>query len=367
MIPSFTPQSALRRGLLILQALFTVLVFVAPPPSDISNTAILCTAGVLSGNLLARYLDRLYLHIPGQTFSRLVHDSSPRKTRIQPRGEDVKRELVRADANSLVGPRKLFWTFELLTVTREVGWDWRVTGVRSQLAQRSRLGFVQSCLAQWVTMYTCLHFLDRLCCAILTSFLSIRDPWTRAALVSLTSNMVFLYVFIVLGWAVTIYSHFALLMLPLSMACVGMRVGPETWRETDSWPPNVGIFKDAYSLRRFWGYTWHQQMRRTTSASGVYLLSLLPLSFQKSRTLLPQLLKRYFLLYAAILVSGLIHAAGSYNVTRALGLPRSDGGEIVYFVLQGFAIMVEDFVLWALKIDSRTESRSKTWRVLDIC
>ena len=364
LIPSFTPQSVLRRGLLLIQILFAVLVFVAPPPADISNTAVIYTAGVLGGNLLARYLDRLYLRIPEQEFSRLVQDPLTNRNPVQPPKDVAKKQLVSEDATSLVGIQKILWTFELLTVTRGICWNWRVTGIPSQPAQVSRVRFVQSCLAKWVAMYASLHLLGVSCHAILTSFQSIRDPWIQATLVSLTSNTIFLYAFIVLGWAVTIYSHFALLMLPLSMVCVGLRVGPESWQEPEAWPPNFGSFKEAYSIRRFWGYTWHQQMRRTTSAPGVFLLSLLPFSFQKSRALLPRLLKRYFLIFSAFLVSGLIHAAGSYNVTRAMGLPLSDGGEIGYFLLQGFAIMVEDLVLWALRVDCRSGASSRKWRLL---
>lgn len=363
LIPSFSPQSALRRGLLLLQILFTVLVFIAPPPADISNTAVLYTAGVLGGNLLARYIDRLYLRIPEQEFSRIVQDPLSNRTPVHPKKDVPKKELVHEDTKSLTGTHKMFWTFELLTVTRGIGWNWSVTGISSLPAQVSRVRFVQSCLAKWVAMYASLHLLGLSCHAILTSFQSIRDPWIRVTLVSLTSNTIFLYTFIVLGWAVTIYSHFALLMLPLSMVCVGLRVGPESWQEPEAWPPNFGSFKEAYSIRRFWGYTWHQQMRRTTSAPGVFLLSLLPLSFQKSRALLPRLLKRYFLIFSAFLVSGLIHAAGSYNVTRAMGLPLSDGGEIGYFLLQGFAIMVEDLVLWTLRVDYRTGASGRKWRL----
>lgn len=358
LVPSFTPQSALRQGLFSLQVLFTVLVFIAPPPSNVPNTAVLYTAGVFGGNLLARYVDRLYLRIPEHAFSRQVHDPHSNGILVHPKTEVATKRLAREDATRLAGTQKFFWTFELLTVTRGIGWNWRVDGIPSQPARLPRIRFVRSCLARWVTMYTSLHLFDMSCCAILTSFPSVRDPWIRATLISLTSNPIFL------GWAVTIYSHFALLMLPVAMACVGMRVGPAAWQEPESWPPNFGSFKEAYSIRRFWGYTWHQQMRRTTSAPGVYVLSLLPLSFQKSRALLPRLLKRYFLLFAAFLVSGLIYAGGNHNVTRALGLPRSNGGEVGYFLLQGFAIMTEDLVLWALRVDCRTGAPSRKWRVL---
>lgn len=353
-VPCWPPQSSFRRGLLFLQGLFaTVFVFFAPPPSHISNTAVIYTAGVLNGNLLARYVDRLYLHTPEKEFFRLddrpLLNGPPLMPKRGPSGKQPAREC----SGSLTVPEKILWTFELLTTTRGIGWNWRVAGIPQQPTHISRSQFLRRCAIAWATMYTSLHLLNISCRAILTSFSSIHDPWTRATLMSLTSNPLFIYAFIVLGWAVTIYSHFALLMLPLSMVCVGLRIGPEAWQEFGAWPPNFGSFKDAYSIRRFWGYTWHQQMRRTTSAPGIHLVSLLPLSLQKSQGKIPRLLRRYFQLFAVFLVSGLIHAAGSYNVTRTFRLPLSDGGEIKYFLLQAFAIMVEDFVLWASGIDCR--------------
>lgn len=55
----------------------------------------------------------------------------------------------------------------------------------------------------------------------------------------------------------------------------------------------------------------------------------------------------------AFLVSGLIHASGSYNVTRARSLPLSTGGELKYFLLQGVALTVEDLACWTLGIDDQ--------------
>lgn len=55
----------------------------------------------------------------------------------------------------------------------------------------------------------------------------------------------------------------------------------------------------------------------------------------------------------SFVVSGLIHGCGTYQVTRAFGLPLSDGREIKYFVLQGVGIIAEDLGCWVLGIDDR--------------
>lgn len=117
--------------------------------------------------------------------------------------------------------------------------------------QLSRAQFLRSCVVKYVAMYAGLYLMDVSCSSVLDSFNSIRNSHLRASLISLTENAFFLYPFIVLGWAITIYSHFALLMLPLAIVCVGLKVGPRFWREVNAWPPNFGSFKNAYSIRRF--------------------------------------------------------------------------------------------------------------------
>ena len=362
LVPCFSRRSTIRRGLLLLQIHFTISAFLAPPPSNVSNTAILYTPGVLNGVMVSRYIDRLYLRTPEQAFWRLVKVPPSKSGPIVYEKELSTEQQVKEDSNSLSPLQKFLWTFELLTIARGVGWNWRVAGIPTQTTHLSRVQFLRRSAIKWVAMYAGLHLVNLICCAILTSFRSIHVLWVRSTLMQLTWNPIFMYIFITLGWMVTVYSHFALLNLPLGMICVGLRVGPKAWQEVEAWPANFGSLKEAYSIRRFWGYTWHQQMRRAASAPATYLLSRLPLSFQKARTLLPRLLKRYFLLLATFFTSGLIHAAGSYNVTRALNIPLSDGGEIMYFTLQAMAIMIEDLSLWIFQVDCRNRESSGLWR-----
>lgn len=57
-----------------------------------------------------------------------------------------------------------------------------------------------------------------------------------------------------------------------------------------------------------------------------------------------RMFKRYSFLFLAFGVSGLIHASGSYMVTRDRKGGISDGGAFIYFLAQPVAIVVEDLL-----------------------
>lgn len=97
----------------------------------------------------------------------------------------------------------------------------------------------------------------------------------------------------------------------------------------------------------------------------MYLLSTAPSSYLKSQNLIFQLSRRYFLLLSAFFVSGAIHGVGNYRVTYAMGLPLSDGNEILYFLAQAGAIVLEDFVLWLFAVkDQGPEPPTKLRKVV---
>ncbi|KAL4967234.1 wax synthase family protein [Aspergillus stella-maris] len=286
------------------------------------------------GNLLARYFDRLYTNVPEDSFHRIT-SAHPQK----PESED---------ATKLSPTQRLLWSLELLTVTRGIGWNWRVSSFPKPLPATSRSRFVTTQLLKFVAMYAALHVIEVTCRMILLSSSSPSpgpSPPSAPSSLPIPYNL-HLYIVIVFGCATKIYSHFAILILPLSALCVGLQVGPTSWRSPTAWPSNFGRLRDAYSIRRFWGITWHQQLRRLLGAPGAYLLGVLPgwTHLRASRGRWARLFRRYTLLLMSFFISGLVHAAGSWQVTRALGRPLSDGGEIRYFVLQGVAIVGEDLV-----------------------
>lgn len=195
------------------------------------------------GNLLLRYVDRIFLRVPESAFHRIRADGS------------------KDDASKLSPIRRFLWVFELVSVTRGIGWGWRVSGIH-RLSPQTRALFLRTRLVKYVAMYAGLYLTGLSCRSILYGFTNVSDPRLRNALLSLTSNTVFLYVFIVLGSWMTVYSHFALFTLPLSLLCVGLKIGPSAWQHIESWPPNFGSLKEAYSISRFWGYVVRPPPRR---------------------------------------------------------------------------------------------------------
>ncbi|RDB20662.1 Acetyltransferase sirH [Hypsizygus marmoreus] len=98
--------------------------------------------------------------------------------------------------------------------------------------------------------------------------------------------------------------------------------------EPNEWPHLFGNIFDAYTLRRFWGRTWHKVLHRTLTSHAKYvahdILRLTPghtLSF-------------YVQLYTAFLVSGIIHMHG-----------LSDVRVLRFFLSQAVAITCEGAVL----------------------
>ncbi|KAJ4472956.1 membrane bound O-acyl transferase family-domain-containing protein [Lentinula aciculospora] len=104
----------------------------------------------------------------------------------------------------------------------------------------------------------------------------------------------------------------------------------------ENWPNLMGSWGDAYTIRRLWGRTWHQLMRRWVSAAGNFVA-------QRVLRLTPGTnLSAYTKLFIAFLISGIIHQMGDYS------LQHRDfwaGGSLAFFLSQAVAIMVEDGVI----------------------
>ncbi|KAK3629216.1 hypothetical protein LTR56_005092 [Elasticomyces elasticus] len=102
--------------------------------------------------------------------------------------------------------------------------------------------------------------------------------------------------------------------------------------------PLYGNIQDAYSLRRFWGSFWHQNLR-----SGLEGTS----NFVVHRILrLPHrgLVQRYAKVFWSFALSGLFHVANDL----ALCIPIRETGAMSFFLLQACGFVLEDGVqaLW---------------------
>ncbi|KAJ7064700.1 membrane bound O-acyl transferase family-domain-containing protein [Mycena amicta] len=134
---------------------------------------------------------------------------------------------------------------------------------------------------------------------------------------------------VVLSWGLSASSAMCLLYTLMSVLAVGTRLS-----QPDAWPALMASPGEAYTIRRFWGRTWHQLMRRFVSAHGQRLVNVLGLRRGKNPSAYTQLFLAFFL-------SGAIHYAAEVMALRHWG-----GGALKFFMLQPCAIMFEDFVIW---------------------
>ncbi|TBU24283.1 membrane bound O-acyl transferase family-domain-containing protein [Dichomitus squalens] len=101
----------------------------------------------------------------------------------------------------------------------------------------------------------------------------------------------------------------------------------------EDWPDAFGSWKDAYTVRRLWGRTWHQFFRRYFQQFGSVAVDTL-------RIPRGTFLSSQVQVYVAFAVSGLLHSFGDLanaQTTRA--------GSFLYFLYNGLAITFEDVVI----------------------
>ncbi|KAF7292281.1 MBOAT-2 domain-containing protein [Mycena kentingensis (nom. inval.)] len=98
-------------------------------------------------------------------------------------------------------------------------------------------------------------------------------------------------------------------------------------------PSGTGPLAQLYSLRNFWGRVWHQQNRRLLTAHGKFL------AHKLLRLRRGSVASAYTQLYAAFLISGLMHYLPEHMALRHWG-----GGGMRLFALQAVGITLEDML-----------------------
>ncbi|KAI1366409.1 hypothetical protein F5Y08DRAFT_351350 [Xylaria arbuscula] len=312
----WAPKSTIRRALYPIQLFCLAATLVAPLPPGQSQ-ADLYNLGLQVGTIGARILDRIYMHSPEDTFLRVGVDDKPHKGPV-----------------SYSTGGKARWAIELILSARGIGWNWQVGGVPRPETAPTRWSFVRSRVRTTLLTFTLIHAVT----LIASHILHVDDDN------SFLRNTFFLRFFTTAGWLTVIYGHLTLPENLVAIFFVTTGLGGR-FASPQQWPPMFGDISESYSIRRCWGKFWHASLRRSTSALGQWLLgSVRP----KSR--MGRLSRRYGILFLSFIVSGAIHAFGSYMVTRDSPRGVSDGGAAVYFLAQPTAILIEDAVSAALEI-----------------
>ncbi|KAI6047545.1 hypothetical protein EDC04DRAFT_2887315 [Pisolithus marmoratus] len=156
----------------------------------------------------------------------------------------------------------------------------------------------------------------------------------------------------------------------LAMIAVGT-----TLHEPRSWPVPFGQLKDAYTIRRFWGRTWHQFSRYTLTLFGPHRRKRRPwdhaLSSDPHGMERDPWIKSYIRLCNAFLCSAFMHTCGDVILQFKIWenmLPTTSSQKVIYpnvigfsipcFVLQPVGVLIEDVVM---EVGRSIGLRKKGW------
>ncbi|KAJ7584428.1 membrane bound O-acyl transferase family-domain-containing protein [Mycena floridula] len=149
------------------------------------------------------------------------------------------------------------------------------------------------------------------------------------------------------GWTLPGYTTLAAQNCLISILSVSLGRS-----DAEDWPWLFGSFLDAWSVRRFWGRTWHQNLRRFVAAHGRFVSGRV-LGLTRGTKL-----SAYVQLYTAFFISATIHYLADYKVFRSWS-----GGAFKFFLLQAVAITFEDGAI-ALGRYVRIQGTSRWWHLL---
>ncbi|TDL26773.1 hypothetical protein BD410DRAFT_469200 [Rickenella mellea] len=222
------------------------------------------------------------------------------------------------------------WVFRLLTSPRAIGWthEPRHAFPPHPPANQRRLGFIAK---QLLSAFAYFVILDTVHTWIILS------PVFQRKGVDLQSDGYPMRLVNTALHAAHIWSYMSFGYTLASAAAVALRI-----TEPSNWPAIYGRWSDAYTLRRFWGRTWHQVFRRVVSTHGDFVTYRI-LKLRKG-TFLADNIHRY----TAFLVSGIIHAVGEYGMFRDEFWEKS--GAIRFFLLQATAICIEQEISKAFRL-----------------
>ncbi|PBP21901.1 tat pathway signal sequence [Diplocarpon rosae] len=113
----------------------------------------------------------------------------------------------------------------------------------------------------------------------------------------------------------------------VNIVCVALHLSP-----VERCRPMMGPVAEAYTIRGFWGKTWHQGTRKLFTTLATFIGDEV-FVFRKGS--LPNTYSKIFLTF---FISGLLHQA----IDFAQGIPWAQSGSLRFFCIQACGIVVED-------------------------
>ncbi|KAK7543886.1 membrane bound O-acyl transferase family-domain-containing protein [Phyllosticta citricarpa] len=258
----------------------------------------------------------------------LLGNADREKIRPKPKGSDSYATGIGSPPPPLsTFPRTFFqrflWGLKLLTVYhRGVGWTHEVKGIPPHIKPYSRWNFV----AQQIS-HACLTSLIIKAgkAYVASTRFGNSDPLARTYFFSEPW-----WFQLSIGVCNLCLICAPCILLNSTFSAIGVALG--IWRPEDC-PPIWGPWSESYTVRKLWGTTWHQCLRRITNTSGSFVAKDL-LRLRKGT-----FASKYTQLFVGFYASALIHYGG------AIFTCGHDTGDLKYFMAQPVAILVEDHVI----------------------
>ncbi|KAL2002385.1 hypothetical protein VTN02DRAFT_53 [Thermoascus thermophilus] len=108
------------------------------------------------------------------------------------------------------------------------------------------------------------------------------------------------------------------------------------------WPPRFGALGETWSVRRFWGVFWHQDLRHSLTTISEFIVHdvlRLPRG-SSSTTSATTLLTRYAKIHLVFLLSALVHL----STDSFMGVPPAESGAVTFYCTHAAGILFEDAV-----------------------
>ncbi|KAF8993359.1 membrane bound O-acyl transferase family-domain-containing protein [Cyathus striatus] len=258
---------------------------------------------------------------------------------------DVSRLRVvgqNQETNQLGVWDRVKWAFNFLFSFRLVGWMEEPRHILPPHPTESRWQFVRSRIVRCLCYIAISDFAQTIIEYIPA------DGWRETSIKGIGARLLLTIIIVVVAWS--------FIILPYTVvATVAVGFG---LTDASEWPPIFGKWSDAYTVRRFWGRTWHQGLRRIVSTHGDFVAFRL-IRLQK-KTFWGANVHRY----VAFTISGIIHAAIDYGILRSGFWERQTS--LTFFILQATVIMFEQEVgkFLGLKTGKRTRRAGYVWTFL---
>ncbi|OSC99675.1 hypothetical protein PYCCODRAFT_1372634 [Trametes coccinea BRFM310] len=220
--------------------------------------------------------------------------------------------------------KRLYYAACLLGNPRLLGWSAQVANIPPPKAAASRGEFLRD---RFLRTVQCVLLLD-----LAQSYLQLQPFFRYLGTDAFPTGLRgFVVGFLCrLAWYVRSYAMVKIACTLLAMFCVATGLfngNPEDWR------PTFGDWSDAYTVRRFWGRTWHQNLRIYFTITGRTLSN--ALGFKRGTSA-----SAYTQLYTGFALSGIMHVWGDVMLGTSY-----IGNSMKFFLANACAITVEDAVI----------------------